>query len=247
MDVTLYPPPPQPLAASEHTRLGQLSYPEPPFRSHKLEGDGMFLSMQEMGVDYVSSNQFRVPQPLSKATPPSPAPPPHWRRDDTQRLPWSYQMGDEDFHFAPITPPTLPDHMLPQDSPTGPYGSHPAPHHPYQLQAMNVPGMPRSQDGATMLNQDGDTFSPDRAAMTSTLSVMQQMVNSDSRFASSQQPVQAALGPRNQSGAGQVSSIHQSQLAHNSPSPPASTSATPSPSSSPHLDHHEDAGLRGEY
>ncbi|XP_061746359.1 thymocyte selection-associated high mobility group box protein TOX-like [Nerophis ophidion] len=155
-------------------------------------------------------------------------------------------MGDEDFHFAPITPPTLPDHMLPQDSPTGPYGSHPAPHHPYQLQAMNVPGMPRSQDGATMLNQDGDTFSPDGAAMTSTLSVMQQMVNSDSRFASSQQPVQAALGPRNQSGAGQVSSIHQSQLAHNSPSPPASTSATPSPSSSPHLDHHEDAGLRGE-
>ncbi|XP_061926772.1 thymocyte selection-associated high mobility group box protein TOX-like isoform X1 [Entelurus aequoreus] len=248
MDVTLYPPPPQPLAASEHTRLGQLSYPEPPFGSNKLEGEGMFLSMQEVGVDYVSSNQFRVPQPLSKATPPNPAPQ-HWRRDDTQRLAWSYQMGDEDYNFAPITPPHLPDHMLPphlpQDSPTGPYGSldgpaHSAPHHPYQLQGMNVPRMPRSQDGATMLNQDGGTFSPDGAAMTSTLSVMQQMVNSDSRFTSSQQPIQAALGPRSQSGAGQLATINQSQLTHNSPSPPGSTSATPSPSSSPHQDDHDD-------
>lgn len=82
---------------------------------------------------------------------------------------------------------------------------------------------------------------------------MQQMVNSDSRFTSSQQPIEAALGPRSQSGMSQqnqLSAIHQSQLgpsgnsvAHNSPSPPGSKSATPSPSSSAHEDENDD-GLR---
>ncbi|KAM7378770.1 hypothetical protein PAMP_004368 [Pampus punctatissimus] len=184
---------------------------------------------------------------------------------DTHRLPWSYSvggLGDEDFNIPPITPPTLPDHMLPphlpHDSPSGPY--HPldtpsssAPHHPYQLQGMDLPGMPGSQDRAGMLNQDGGTFSPDGGPMTSTLSVMQQMVNSDSRFTSSQQPIEAALGPRSQSGINQqsqLSTINQSQLglsgnsvAHNSPSPPGSKSATPSPSSSAHEDDNDD-GLR---
>nr|XP_057918567.1 thymocyte selection-associated high mobility group box protein TOX [Doryrhamphus excisus] len=272
MDVTVYPPPPQPLAASDPTRLGQLSYPDPAFGTNKLEGDSTFLSMQETGLDYVSTNQFRVPpppQPLSKATPPNPSSQ-HWRRDttvvDTHRLPWSYQvgpLGDEDFNIPPITPPTLPDHMLPphlpHDSSTGPYPpldtpSSSASHHPYQLQGMNLPGIPGSQDGAAMLNQDGGTFSPNGAAMTSTLSVMQQMVNSDSRFAGSQPPMEAALGPRNRSGvthAGQLSTINQSQLGlsgsslpHHSPSPPGSKSATPSPSSSAHEDDN-DEGLRG--
>ncbi|XP_054624341.1 thymocyte selection-associated high mobility group box protein TOX isoform X3 [Dunckerocampus dactyliophorus] len=236
MDVTVYTPPPQPLAASDHTRLGQLSYPDPAF----------------------GTNKFRVPQPpqpLSKVTPPNPVLQ-HWRRDthmgDAHRLPWSYQVGasgDEDFNIPPITPPTLPEHMLPlhlpHDSSTGPYPpldtpSGSASHHPYQLQAM-----PGSQDGATMLNQDGGTFSPDGAAMTSTLSVMQQMVNSDSRFTSGQPPMEAALGPRNQ-----LSTINQSQLGlsgnsvtHSSPSPPGSKSATPSPSSSAHEDDN-DEGLR---
>ncbi|XP_033507201.1 thymocyte selection-associated high mobility group box protein TOX isoform X2 [Epinephelus lanceolatus] len=249
MDVTVYPPPPQPLAASDHTRLGQLSYPDPAF----------------------GTNKFRVPQPphpLSKVTPPNP-PSQHWRRDthmaDTHRLPWSYSvggLGDEDFNIPPITPPTLPDHMLPphlpHDSRSGPY--HPldppsssAPHHPYQLQGMDLPGMPGNQDGTAMLNQDGGTFSPDSGPMTSTLSVMQQMVNSDSRFTSSQQPIEAALGPRSQSGMNQqsqLSTINQSQLGlsgnsvtHNSPSPPGSKSATPSPSSSAHEDENDD-GLR---
>ncbi|KAM9350197.1 thymocyte selection-associated high mobility group box protein TOX [Symphorus nematophorus] len=271
MDVTVYPPPPQPLAASDHTRLGQLSYPDPGFGTNKLDGDTMFLGMPDAGLDFASTNQFRVPQPphpLSKGTPPNP-PSQHWRRDthmaDTHRLPWSYSvggMGNEDFNIPPITPPTLPDHMLPphlpHDSPSGPY--HPldppsssAPHHPYQLQGMDLPGMPGSQDGAAMLNQDGGTFSPNGGPMTSTLSVMQQMVNSDSRFTSSQQPIEAALGPRSQSGMSQqsqLSTINQSQLGlsgnsvtHNSPSPPGSKSATPSPSSSAHEDDNDD-GLR---
>ncbi|XP_061653854.1 thymocyte selection-associated high mobility group box protein TOX isoform X4 [Phyllopteryx taeniolatus] len=177
MDVTVYPAPPQLLAASEHSRLGQLSYPDPAFGTSKLEGDTMFLNMQETGFDYGSNNQFRVPQPpqpLSKVTPPNPASQ-HWRRDthmhDTHRLPW-----------------------------------------------------------------------------------MQQMVNSDSRFTSSQQPIEAALGPKNPSGmtqASQLSTINQSQLGlsgnsvtHNSPSPPGSKSATPSPSSSAHEDDNDD-GFRG--
>ncbi|XP_070775683.1 thymocyte selection-associated high mobility group box protein TOX [Enoplosus armatus] len=271
MDVTVYPPPPQPHAASDHTRLGQLSYPDPAFGTNKLDGDTMFLSMPDAGLDFASTNQFRVPQPphpLSKVTPPNP-PSQHWRRDthmaDTHRLPWSYSvggLGDEDYNIPPITPPTLPDHMLPphlpHDSPSGPYNSldppsSSAPHHPYQLQGMDMPGMPGRQDGAAMLNQDGGTFGMSGGPMTSTLSVMQQMVNSDSRFTGSQQPIEAALGPRSQSGMSQqshLSTINQSQLGlsgnsvtHNSPSPPGSKSTTPSPSSSAHEDENDD-GLR---
>lgn len=84
-------------------------------------------------------------------------------------------------------------------------------------------------------------------------SKMQQMVNSDSRFTASQQPIEAALGPRTQSNMSQqsqLSTINQSQLGlgansatHNSPSPSESKSATPSPSSSVHEDDHDD-GLR---
>ncbi|CAJ1071415.1 thymocyte selection-associated high mobility group box protein TOX [Xyrichtys novacula] len=270
MDVTVYPPPPQPLSASDHTRLGQLSYSEPAFGTNKLEGDAMFLGVQEAGLDFPSSNQFRVPQPphsLSKVTPNLPSQ--HWRRDahmgDTHRLPWSYSvggLGDEDFNIPPITPPTLPDHMLPphlpHGSPSGPYHpleppSNSASHHPYQLSGMDLPGMPVGQDGASILNQDGGTFSSNGGPMTSTLSVMQQMVNSDSRFTSSQQPLEAALGPRSQVGMSQqsqLSTINQSQLGlsrnsvtYNSPSPPGSKSATPSPSSSVQEDENDD-GLR---
>ncbi|XP_071368334.1 thymocyte selection-associated high mobility group box protein TOX [Centroberyx affinis] len=272
MDVRVYPPPPQSLAASDPNRLGQLSYPDPAFGTNKLDGDTMFLGMADSGLDFASTNQFRVPQPPhphSKVAPHNPASQ-HWRRDthtaDTHRLPWSY-LGDEDFNIPPITPPTLPDHMLPphlpHDSTSGPYHPmHPAsisaPHHPYQLQGMDLPGMPGGQDGGAVLNQDGGAFSQDGGPMTSTLSVMQQMVNSDSRFTSSQQPIEAALGPRSQSGLGQQSqltTINQSQLGlsgnsvtHNSPSPPGSKSATPSPSSSAHEDENDDTlrGIGGE-
>ncbi|XP_007565162.1 thymocyte selection-associated high mobility group box protein TOX-like isoform X2 [Poecilia formosa] len=268
MDVTVYPPPPQPLSASEHSRLGQFSYPDPAFGTNKLDGDTMFLGMPEAGLDFTSTNQFRVPQPphpLSKATPPNPTSQ-QWRRDlhmaDSHRLPWSYSMNgfsDEDFNIPPITPPTLPDHMLP---PHLPHDASPRPYQPmeppssaaghYQLPGA---GMPVGQDGAAGLSQDGETFSPNGGPMTSTLSVMQQMVNSDSRFASSQQPIKAALGPRSQSGLSQqnqLSTINQSQLGmngnpvpHNSPSPPGSKSTTPSPPSSAHEDDNDD-GLRGE-
>ncbi|XP_075887444.1 thymocyte selection-associated high mobility group box protein TOX isoform X2 [Nelusetta ayraudi] len=265
MDVTVYPPPPQPLAASDHTRLGQISYSDPAFGSSKLDGDTMFLGMPEAGHDFTSTNQFRVPQPpqpLGKVTPPNP-PSQHWRKDvhmaDTHRLPWSFSvgaLGDDDFNIPPITPPTLPDHMLPphlpHDSPSGPYhtldppSSGAPPHHPFQLQALDLPA---SQDGAALLSQDGGAYSPSGGPMTSTLSVMQRMVNSDSRFTSSQQPMEAALGPRSQQ-QGPLSTINQSQLGvsgnsvtHNSPSPPGSKSATPSPSSSAHEDDNED-GLR---
>uniref|UniRef100_A0A3P9PJR0 Thymocyte selection-associated high mobility group box n=1 Tax=Poecilia reticulata TaxID=8081 RepID=A0A3P9PJR0_POERE len=235
MDVTVYPPPPQPLSASEHSRLGQLSYPDPAFGTNKLDGDTMFLGMPEAGLDFTSTNQ-------------------------------SYSMNgfsDEDFNIPPITPPTLPDHMLPphlphdasprQYQPMEPPPSSAAGH--YQLPGADLPGMPVGQDGAAGLSQDGETFSPDGGPMTSTLSVMQQMVNSDSRFASSQQPIKAALGPRSQSGLSQqnqLSTINQSQLGmngnpvpHNSPSPPGSKSTTPSPPSSAHEDDNDD-GLRGE-
>ncbi|XP_056149338.1 thymocyte selection-associated high mobility group box protein TOX isoform X2 [Lampris incognitus] len=267
MDVRVYPPPHQLLAASDHARLGQLSYPDPSL-VNKMDGDTMFLGMPEAGFDFASANQFRVPQPPqppSKQTPPNLAAQ-HWRREtnmaDTHRLPWSYSvgLGDEDFNIPHITPSTLPEHMLPQHLPpgstSGPY--HPlapasvsAPQHPYQLQGMDLPGMPGSHDGGSVLNQDGGVFGQDSGPMTSTLSVMQQMVNSDLRFASSQQPIEAALGPRGQSGMGQQSqltTINQSMLGlsgnsvtHNSPSPPGSKSATPSPSSSAHEDENDDA------
>lgn len=38
MDVTVYPPPPQPLAAPDHNRLGQISYPDPAFGTNKVSG-----------------------------------------------------------------------------------------------------------------------------------------------------------------------------------------------------------------
>lgn len=257
MDVSVYPPPPQPIAATDHSRLGQISYQDPAFGNNKLDGDAMFLGMTETGLDFASTNQFRVPQPpMGKATPPSSASQ-NWRREgnmaETHRLPWSYPVGDDDYNIPPLTPPTLPEHMmpphLPHETPPAPAQYHPldppsapGPHHPYQLQGME---MSRMSSG-----QEGRTFSPDGGPMTSTLSVMQQMVNSDSRFTNSQQPIEAALGPRSQSTMGQpnqLSTINQSQLGpnrnsitHNSPSPPGSKSATPSPSSSAHEDESED-------
>lgn len=38
MDVTVYPPPPQSLAAPDHNRLGQISYPDPAFGTNKVSG-----------------------------------------------------------------------------------------------------------------------------------------------------------------------------------------------------------------
>lgn len=95
-----------------------------------------------------------------------------------------------------------------------------------------------------------DPAPPNLQQLTHLLSTqMQRMVNSDSRFASSQQPLEAALGPRSQQ-QGPHAAINPSQLGvsgnsvtHSSPSPPGSKSATPSPSSSAHEDDNED-GIR---
>ncbi|KAK0144734.1 Thymocyte selection-associated high mobility group box protein TOX [Merluccius polli] len=209
----------------------------------------MFLGVSNTGLDFPSTNQFRVPQPPlppSKLTPPTLAAP--WRRDgnETHRLPWPFSLGDEDFNIPPITPPTQPDHAPGSYHPLAPHGLPPQHHTPYHLQ----PTMTRAQHGGPVLSQDGDPFAQDGSPITSTLSVMQQMVNSDSRFTTSQQPIDAALGPRSQSGLGQqgqLTTINQSQLGlatHNSPSPPGSKSATPSPSSSVHEDENDDT-LRG--
>ncbi|XP_072297020.1 thymocyte selection-associated high mobility group box protein TOX isoform X2 [Eucyclogobius newberryi] len=260
MDVSVYPPPPQPLSATDLTRLGQLSYQDQAFGNNKLDGDAMFLGMTEAGLDFGSNNQFRVPQPpMTKGTPPNNGAQ-NWRREgnmaDSHRLPWSYSVGDDDYNIPPLTPPTLPEHMmpphLPHETPPGQGQYHPldppsrsGPHHQYQLQGLEMSRMSSAQDGRT--------YSPEGGPMTSTLSVMQQMVNSDSRFTTSQQPIEAALGPRSQSAMSQQSqqnqlpTINPSQLGpnrnaitHNSPSPPGSKSATPSPSSSAHEDESEE-------
>lgn len=44
MDVRVYPPPPQPLAASELSRLGQFSYTDPPFGNKVRTCNAHFFS-----------------------------------------------------------------------------------------------------------------------------------------------------------------------------------------------------------
>ncbi|GLD46687.1 thymocyte selection-associated high mobility group box protein TOX [Lates japonicus] len=56
MDVTIYPPPPQPLAASNHTRLGQLSYPDPAFGTNKQQ--------QRCGVVVIKKKKLLYPDTL---------------------------------------------------------------------------------------------------------------------------------------------------------------------------------------
>uniref|UniRef100_A0AAY5JYF3 HMG box domain-containing protein n=1 Tax=Esox lucius TaxID=8010 RepID=A0AAY5JYF3_ESOLU len=225
MDVRVYPPPPQSLSATDSSRLGPLQYTDSPY-CNKYDSETMFLGMPESGLDFVPTNQsYPVPS-----------------------------LGDEDFNIPPITPPTIPEHMLHPHLPESESGSyHPLapPHsqsglHPFHLQGMD------------MMGQNGGLLSQNGGLMSSTLSVMQQMVNSDSRY-NSHQPMEA-LRPRSQSGMGhqsQLTTINQSQLnaqlglsvnsvTHNSPSPPGSKSATPSPSSSVHEDDNEEAIKQGE-
>ncbi|CAB1317629.1 unnamed protein product [Coregonus sp. 'balchen'] len=177
----------------------------------------MFLGMPEAGLDFVPTNQFRVPPNPHQTQLNTKQTGPLWKRDgpahsDGPRLPWSYpvpSLGDEDFNIPPITPPTIPEHMLHPHLPESESGSyHPlAPVHsqsglhPFHLQGMD------------MMGQDGGLLSQNGSLMSSTLSVMQQMVNSDSRY-SSHQPMEA-LRSRSQSGMGhqsQLTTINQSQL-----------------------------------
>ncbi|XP_020318714.1 thymocyte selection-associated high mobility group box protein TOX isoform X1 [Oncorhynchus kisutch] len=261
MDVRVYPPPPQSLSATDSSRLGPLQYTDSPY-CNKYDSEAMFLGMPEAGLDFVPTNQFRVPPNPHQTHLSAKQTGPLWKRDgpvhsDGSRLPWSYpvpSLGDEDFNIPPITPPTIPEHMLHPHLPESESGSyHPlAPVHsqsglhPFHLQGMD------------MMGQDGGLLSQNGSLMSSTLSVMQQMVNSDSRY-SSHQPMEA-LRSRSQSGMGhqsQLTTINQSQLntqlglsgnnvTHNSPSPPGSKSATPSPSSSVHEDDNEESIKQAE-
>ncbi|XP_046884115.1 thymocyte selection-associated high mobility group box protein TOX isoform X3 [Hypomesus transpacificus] len=231
----------------------------------QYDSETMYLGMQEAGLDFMPANQFRVPPSPHQSQQSAPSPhqsqqsakqtgPASWRRDgppshhDGHRLHWSYPgLGDEDFNIPPITPPTIPEHMLHPHLPESESGTyHPLASqsgmHPFHLQGMDLPGV----NGSSMMSQDGGLLSQDGGMMSSTLSVMQQMVNS--RYTSNQQSMEA-LRPRNQSGMGQqtqLTTINQSQLGlsgntHNSPSPPGSKSATPSPSSSVHEDDNDES------
>lgn len=255
MDVRFYPQPPPP-SATDPSRLGQSHYSDSAY-CHKYNSENMFMSMPDPSQDFVPGNQFRVPASPSQ-TQHGNKQAGHWKREtpahtDGPRLTWqSYpvpSLGDEDFNIPPITPPTLPEHMLAHlpESESGAYHPLCPPVsqnglHPFHLQGMDLPGM----SVPNMLGQDG-------GLLTNSLSVMQQMVNSDSRYGG--HPQVDTLRPRIQPGMvpqGQLTTINQSQLntqlglnsnngTHGSPSPPESKSATPSPSSSVHEDDADDA------
>ncbi|XP_026883097.1 thymocyte selection-associated high mobility group box protein TOX isoform X2 [Electrophorus electricus] len=261
MDVRFYPPPPQPPSATDPSRLGQSHYSDPSY-CNKYGSENMFMGIPEPGQDFVPANQFRVPASPSQSQQHSPKQTGvQWKRDgpaqpDGTRLPWSYPvpgLGDEDFNIPPITPPTLPEHVLAHLPETDSGAYHPlCPPvsqnglHPFHLQGMDLTGM----SVPSMVGQDG-------GLLTNSLSVMQQMVHSDSRYGN--HPQVDALRTRVQSGMvpqGQLTTINQSQLntqlgvsgnggTHGSPSPPESKSATPSPSSSVHEDDTEEALKNG--
>ncbi|XP_044784685.1 thymocyte selection-associated high mobility group box protein TOX isoform X3 [Bubalus bubalis] len=167
-------------------------------------------------------------------------------------------LESEDFNIPPITPPSLPDHSLVQLNEVEPgYHSlcHPMNHNgllPFHPQNMDLPEITVSN----MLGQDG-------ALLPNSISVMQDIRNPEGTHYSSH-PQMAAMRPRAQPADlrqqpgmmphGQLTTINQSQLSaqlglnvgggsvpHNSPSPPGSKSATPSPSSSVHEDEGDDA------
>ncbi|XP_068093529.1 thymocyte selection-associated high mobility group box protein TOX isoform X2 [Hyperolius riggenbachi] len=227
MDVRFYPPPTQAAAAPDTPCLG----PSPcldPYYCNKFDGDNMYMSMSEPNQDYV---------PASQGYP-------------------GHSLENEDFNIPPITPPSLPEHALVQlsEAESG-YHSlcHPMNQNgllQFHHQNMDLPAITVSN----MLGQDGSLIS-------NSLSVIQDLQNADrSQYSSHSQ--MAAMRPRVQPQdirqtammpPGQLTTINQSQLsaqlglniggntvAHNSPSPPGSKSATPSPSSSVHEDEVDD-------
>ncbi|XP_063779838.1 thymocyte selection-associated high mobility group box protein TOX isoform X1 [Pseudophryne corroboree] len=227
MDVRFYPPPAQSAAAPDTPCLG----PSPcldPYYCNKFDNDNMYMSMSEPSQDYV---------PASQSYP-------------------GHSLENEDFNIPPITPPSLPEHALVplSEAETG-YQSlcHPMAQNgllQFHPQNMDLPAITVS----SMLGQDGSLIS-------NSLSVLQDLQNSE-RTQYSTHTQMAAMRARAQPQDlrqaammqhGQLTTINQSQLsaqlglniggntvAHNSPSPPGSKSATPSPSSSVHEDEVED-------
>ncbi|XP_029447210.1 thymocyte selection-associated high mobility group box protein TOX isoform X1 [Rhinatrema bivittatum] len=230
MDVRFYlpPPAPQPAAASDTPCLG----PSPcldPYYCNKFDGDNMYMSMTEPSQDYVPASQS-YPGP---------------------------SLENEDFNIPPITPPSLPDHSLVHltDVESGYHSMcHPMNQNgllPFHPQNMDLPAITVSN----MLGQDGSLLS-------NSLSVMQELRNTEGaqytshpQMATMRQRVQPAdIRQQGMMQHGQLTTINQSQLStqlglnmggnnvsHNSPSPPGSKSATPSPSSSVHEDEGDDS------
>ncbi|XP_031415493.1 thymocyte selection-associated high mobility group box protein TOX isoform X2 [Clupea harengus] len=256
MDVRFYPPPTQSQLAAEPPRLGPSHYLDSPY-CNKFESD-MYMGMSDPGQDFLPGNQFRVPaSPSQQSQQSSKQAAGPWKREassqaDAHRLHWSYpvpSLGDEDFNIPPITPPTLPEHMLAYlpESESGSY--HPlcppsASHnglHPFTLQGMDLSGM---------LSQDG-------GLLPSSLSVMQQMVDSESKYNGHphlevlRSKCQSSMGHHQGSLAAVKKSHLNTQLglcgnpvsngSSSSPSPPGSKSATPSPSSSVHEEEADDS------
>ncbi|XP_053571039.1 thymocyte selection-associated high mobility group box protein TOX [Bombina bombina] len=224
MDVRFYPPPAQAAATHDTPCVG----PSPcldPYYCHKFDGENMYMSLTEPNQDYV---------PTSQSYP-------------------GHSLENEDFNIPPITPPSMPDHSM-AHLPDAESGFHslcnPMSQNgllQFHQQNMDLPAITVSN----MLGQDGSLLS-------NSLSVMR---NSEgSQYTSHAQ--MAAMRPRvqgldiRQTGMmqhGQLTTINQSQLSaqlglnmggnnvtHNSPSPPGSKSATPSPSSSVHEDEVDD-------
>ncbi|XP_009866593.1 PREDICTED: TOX high mobility group box family member 2 [Apaloderma vittatum] len=148
----------------------------------------------------------------------------------------SQNENNEDYEIPPITPPNLPDpsllHLVDHEA-----GYHSLCHSlppnslipAYPYQNMDLPAIMVSN----MLSQDGHLLS-------SQLPTIQEMVHSDATSYESNRQVPLINRPGML--AGPMSALSQSQLisqmgmrsgvAHSSPSPPGSKSATPSPSSS---------------
>ncbi|XP_072567097.1 thymocyte selection-associated high mobility group box protein TOX-like isoform X1 [Paramormyrops kingsleyae] len=250
MDVRFYPLAPQPPSATDSSCVGLGS---DSFHCNKLNSEKMYMGVPDLGQDFLPVGQFRVPELPSQSQQNMKQAGGPWKREapthlDSPRLPWSYStpsLGDEDFNIPPITPPALPEHMLamphaelasfhPLCPPISQNGLPPFPQHPMDLSSIAV---------SSVLSQDGSRLSD-------SMSMMQQMANSESSRYSSHPKIEA-MGPRIQSVTvqhGHMATFNQSQLGlsgasvtHSLPSPPGSKSATPSPSSSVHEDEPEDS------
>ncbi|KAG8442022.1 hypothetical protein GDO86_010987 [Hymenochirus boettgeri] len=186
----------------------------------------MYMSMTEPNQDYVPASQS-YPGP---------------------------SLENEDFNIPPITPPSLPEHALVQlsDSETG---YHPLCHSMNQNGLLQFHGQNMDLPAITVSNMLGQ-----EGLLTNSLSVMHNLQNSEGTQYHSQMVVMRPrvqppdIRPSGMMQHGQLTTINQSQLSaqlglnmggnnvvHNSPSPPGSKSATPSPSSSVHEDEVDEA------
>ncbi|XP_069846215.1 TOX high mobility group box family member 2 isoform X3 [Dipodomys merriami] len=206
MDVRLYPSAPAVGArpGPEPAGLAHLDY----YHCGKFDGDSAYVGMSDGNPELLPTSQTYSSQ----------------------------SENNEDYEIPPITPPNLPEPSLLH------LGDHDAGYHSlrhgltpngllpaYSYQAMDLPAIMVSN----MLAQDGHLLSGQ-------LPTIQEMVHSEVAAYDSGRP--GPLLARPAMLASHMSALSQSQLisqmgirssiAHSSPSPPGSKSATPSPSSS---------------